>query len=255
MWFDSHCHLYDLGDDDALASAIARARTASVTEMLVPGIDAPTSLRAIEIATNHGVWAAAAIHPSETIGWTEAQLGPIEDLMSHPRVVAVGESGLDFFRDHAPRDLQGANFAAHIDMAKRHSKALIVHTRASATAALDMLENQGFPDRVIFHCWSGDELELRRALALGAFISFAGNVSFKNAEPLRDAARTVPEDRLMIETDSPYLTPVPHRGKPNEPGYVIHVGTAVAEARHVDESEIARVTSANARRAFALAEA
>jgi TatD DNase family protein len=252
VWFDSHCHLYDLGDGEVLSSAIARARAASVTEMVVPGVDAATSLRAIEIAIDHRVWAAVGIHPSETAAWDASKMIAIEELVTHPRVVAIGETGLDFYRDHAPRDLQQRNFAAHIELAKRHSRVLIIHTRASAGTALDMLEQHGMPDRVVFHCWSGDEVELERALALGAFVSFAGNVSFKSADALRDAARAVPDDRLMIETDSPYLTPVPHRGKQNEPAYVVHVGESVAGARHQSASDIASLTSANARSAFGL---
>jgi TatD DNase family protein len=252
VWFDSHCHLYDLGDDEALASAIDRARAASVTDMLVPAVDAATSLRAIEIAINHRVWAAVGIHPSETAGWEESRIHTVEEVVTHPRVAAIGETGLDFYRDHAPRELQQENFAAHIELAKRYSKTLIIHTRASATTALDMLEQYGMPDRVVFHCWSGDAIELQRAVGLGGFISFAGNVSFKSADALRDAARAVPGDRLMIETDSPYLTPVPHRGKSNEPAFVTYVGAAVADARGESASDIASSTSDNARRAFAL---
>jgi TatD DNase family protein len=252
VWFDSHCHLYDLGDDEAIAAAVGRARSVSVTEMLVPGVDAASSARAIEIAVDHQVWAAVGIHPSETSGWQESQTKAIVDLLEHPRVVAVGETGLDFYRDHAPQDLQRSNFAAHIELAKTHSKTLVIHTRDSAGTALEMLEQQGPPQKVIFHCWSGTESDLRRALSLGAFVSFAGNVSFKSAESLRDAARAVPVDSLLVETDSPYLAPVPHRGKGNEPAYLRDVGVAVADARSEPIEEIAAMTSSNARRAFGL---
>lgn len=176
----------------------------------------------------------------------------IEELLAHPRVVALGETGLDFYRDHAPRTLQRQNFAAHIELATKHSKALIIHTRESAGVALDTLEEHGMPERVVFHCWSGDLTELERALAIGAFVSFAGNVSFKSAGALRAAVPMVPTDRLMVETDSPYLTPVPHRGHPNEPSYVTLVGAAVAGARGETVQEVAAITAANARRAFGL---
>jgi TatD DNase family protein len=252
VWFDSHCHLYDLGDDDALAAAVGRARTASVTEMLVPGVDLESSQRAIEIAIDQRVWAGVGIHPSETSGWDPTQMEPIEALLEHPRVVGVGETGLDFFRDLGPRQLQLENFVAHISMARKHAKALIIHTRESAGAALDLLEEHGVPERVVFHCWSGSSSELQRALSIGASISFAGNVSFKNAEPLRDAARMVPAERLLVETDSPYLTPVPHRGRPNEPANVIHVGAAVASARSEPVEEVAATSFSNARQLFAL---
>jgi TatD DNase family protein len=255
VWFDSHCHLYELGDDLAVAGAVARARAGSVDEMLVPGVELDSSLRAIEIAIDQRVWAAVGIHPSETAEWKESSMAAIEQLVGHPRVVAIGETGLDFYRDHAPADLQRANFAAHIELAKTHSKALIIHTRESAGAALDMLEQHGAPERLVFHCWSGAEIELRRALELGAFVSFAGNISFKSAEPLRDAVQIVPPDRLMVETDSPYLTPVPHRGTPNEPAYVAFVGAAAARARREPIEQLAAATSGNARRLYGVAEA
>jgi TatD DNase family protein len=252
VWFDSHCHLYDLGDPQAVAGAVSRARAASVEDMLVPGVDLDSSLRAIEIAIDHRVWAGVGIHPSETADWKESSLAAIEELVDHPRVVAIGETGLDFYRDHAPRDLQRANFAAHIELAKRHSKALIIHTRESAGAALDMLEQHGVPERIVFHCWSGSDDELRRALDMGAFVSFAGNISFKSAQTLRDAVQVVPPDRMMVETDSPYLTPVPHRGKPNEPANVIFVGAAAAEARGERVEDVASATSANARHLYGI---
>lgn len=220
--------------------------------MLVPGVDLPSSLRAIELAIDQDLWAAVGIHPSEVVEPVERSMAGVEDLVGHPRVVAIGETGLDFYREHVAHHLQRSRFAAHIELAKAHSKALVIHTRASAEAALDMLEQQGAPERVVFHCWSGDDVALRRALELGAFISFAGNVTFKSADALRDAARSVPPDRLMIETDSPYLTPVPHRGERNEPAHVTHVGAAVAEARGDPVDVVAQLTADNARRAFAV---
>jgi TatD DNase family protein len=252
VWFDSHCHLYDLGDGEAVSGAVERARVASVEDMLVPGVDLASSLSAIEIAVNHRVWAAVGIHPSEAAQWEESWMLAIEELLAHPRVVALGETGLDFYRDHAPRELQRRNFAAHIELARKHSKALIIHTRESAGVAMDLLEEHGMRERVVFHCWSGDATELERALAMGAFVSFAGNVSFKSADALRSAVPIGPSDRLMVETDSPYLTPVPHRGHPNEPAYVTLVGAAVADARGETVEEVAATTAANARRAFGL---
>jgi TatD DNase family protein len=252
VWFDSHCHLYDLGDTGAITEAVVRARAASVSDMLVPGVDLASSLRAIEIAIDHGLWAAVGIHPSETAEWDVSMIEPIEALLEHPRVAGIGETGLDFYRDHAPRQLQQKNFAAHIELAKKHSKALIIHTRESAGVALDMLEQLGEPHRVVFHCWSGSETELARALVMGAFISFAGNISFKNAGSLRDAVRLVPRERLMVETDSPYLTPVPHRGHTNEPAYVALVGAAAAEARSESVEDVAATTTANTQLAFGL---
>jgi TatD DNase family protein len=162
-------------------------------------------------------------------------------------VRAVGETGLDFYRDWVEPDVQRRAFRDHIALAKRFDKALVIHTRDSIDGVLDELEAAGPPQRLVFHCWSGGDDALRRALALGSYVSFAGNVSFRSAEALRSAAAQVPPDRLLVETDSPYLAPVPHRGKPNEPALVTHVGEAVAAARGEEVETVARVTTANAR--------
>jgi TatD DNase family protein len=249
VWFDSHCHAYDC--DGGGEAALERARRAGVSGALVAGVDEDTSRRALALAGN-GVAAAAGIHPNSCAGWEEAWMAPIEELLADERVAATGETGLDFYRDAAPTERQRASFAAHIALARTHDVALVIHTRASVDAALEMLESLGPPPRLVFHCWSGDGAQMRRALALGAFVSFAGNVTFRSASVLREVAAQVPEDRLLVETDSPYLAPVPHRGEPNEPAHVALVGCAVAEARGVRAEDVARTTSANARRMLAL---
>ena len=177
----------------------------------------------------------------------------IAELAADERVVGIGESGLDFYRDHAAPAAQAKAFDAHIELALETSRPLIIHTRESIDVALTTLESRDDVPRVIFHCWSGDREDLRRALELGAYISFAGNVSYKSAQNLRDAAALVPGDRLLVETDSPYLAPVPHRGKSNEPAFVADVGAAVAEARSESVDEIAKTTTANARSVFGIA--
>lgn len=244
MWFDSHCHLFDC--DDPLGAA-ARARAAGVTGCLIAGTDAATSRRAAELAGDTGWWAAAGIHPTEMQGWRDERLDELGPLFARPRVVAVGETGIDLYRDRSFLDDQLAGFAAHVALAKELDRALVIHTRASADVVLDLLERAGPPERLVFHCWSGDAGQLARALALGAFVSFAGNVSYRGAEDLRALAREVPRDRLLVETDSPYLAPVPRRGRPNEPAFVVQVGEAIAEARGEDLATVAAVTSANAR--------
>ena len=215
--------------------------------MLAVGIDAASSRRAAELARQHGVIASAGVHPNSATEWTGEVASEIETLLARDEVRAVGESGLDFYRDWVEPDVQRRAFRDHIALAKRFDKALVIHTRESVEAALDELESSGAPPRLVFHCWSAGESALERALALGSYISFAGNVSFKSADDLRSAAALVPADRLLVETDSPYLAPVPYRGKPNEPGFVPFVGEAVAVARAEDVDELAATTTANAR--------
>lgn len=252
MWFDSHCHLQICAEDRPLDDILDSARTAGLKGMVTVGIDVASSRRVVDIADGEFVWAAVGIHPNSATELDERSLADIEELVADPRVVAVGESGLDFYRDHAPHDRQLESFSAHLRLAKCNDIALIIHTRASVGAALDFFEEQGPPDRFVFHCWSGDETELARALALGAYVSFAGNVTFKNAPDLRERAVEVPAERLLIETDAPYLAPVPNRGRPNEPAWVGLVGGVVAEVRGENATDLARTTEANARRLFAL---
>lgn len=221
--------------------------------MTTVGIDVASSRRAVAIANEHGLWATAGLHPNSAGDWTDDAGAAIEELLQHERVVGVGETGLDFYRDEAPRDRQEDAFRAHIELAKRHDKALVIHTRESTGAALDVLEDEGPPQRLVFHCWSGAAADLQRALGLGAYISFAGNVSFKNADELRERCRAVPEDRLLVETDSPFLSPEPLRGKPNEPARVVAVGEALARARSVTVEELATATTRAAAALYGLA--
>jgi TatD DNase family protein len=250
MWFDSHCHLFEC--DEGGTSVIERARAAGVREMLVAGTDLETSTRAIALGSNDGVYAAAGVHPNSCETWDDSMAAAVADLAADSSVVAVGETGLDFYRRGAPSERQRAAFGAHIDLACHLNKALVVHTRASVDEALDALEAAGPPERVVFHCWSGDRRQMERALTLGAYVSFAGNISFKRSEELRTLARLVPEDRLVVETDSPYLAPDPHRGKPNEPALLPLVGAVVAAARGASAPDVAEVTTANARRLFGI---
>jgi TatD DNase family protein len=218
----------------------------AVSRVLTVGIDIQSSKRCIDIATAHGLWASVGIHPNSASGWSARDAEAVGALVSAKRVAAVGETGLDLYRDAAPLEDQLMAFSAHIELAIVHDKALIVHTRDSVGRALEVLEDGPRPERLIFHCWSGTGEELTRALVVGAYISFAGNVSFKNAQNLRDIARQVPSNRLLIETDSPFLSPVPHRGKLNEPSRIPEVGAAIASARDEDPAEVAACTWANA---------
>ena len=252
MWVDSHCHLHVCEEQAAVGDLIERARAAGVDGIVTIGIDAASSERSRVIARTHDLWFSAGLHPNSATEWTTEVRGAIEGALADERCVAVGESGLDFYRDVAPRDEQEMVFRHHIEWAKTFDKALVIHTRASVDAALGVLEREGPPERLVFHCWSGTTADLERALTLGAYASFAGNVSFKNADDVRAAARLVPSDRLLVETDSPFLAPVPFRGKPNEPARAVEVGAAVARARDERVNDVAAATSGNARRLFGI---
>lgn len=252
MWIDSHCHLDRL--EDPAEQVLERAAGAGVEGVITIGTDLASSVRAIEFATRHRqVWATAGVHPHDAETFDAAAAAEVERLAAHDRVVAIGETGMDFFRDHAEPAVQQRAFAAQIEIAKRLRLPLVMHIREAFDAVIQVLEEVGPPETLIFHCFSGDDEQATRALQMGGFVSFAGNVSFKNAQMLRDAAKVVPVERVLVETDSPYLAPVPHRGKPNEPSYVPMVGAAVAEAMGRPVEDIARASAHNAVRAFGLA--
>lgn len=251
MWFDSHSHLHLCAENDDLDGVVGRARAAGVDDMVAIGIDVDSSRESADIASRYEIFFSAGVHPNSASEWDDGAAAAIEGLLAHERCVAVGESGLDFYRDYATPEDQDVAFRAHIELAKRFDKALVIHTRDSLEQTLDVLEEVGPPTNLVFHCWSGAP-GLDRALALDAYISFAGNVSFPSAQNLRDDAARVPQGRLLVETDAPFLSPVPQRGKPNEPARVALVGAAVAAARSTDEVALAASTSANARRLFGL---
>jgi TatD DNase family protein len=251
IWIDSHCHLDSLEGD--LDEALQRAASAGVGTMITIGTDLPSSREAVRIAAAHdGVYATVGIHPYDAEDFDEVAGAEIERLAGEPGVVAVGEVGLDFYRDHSSPEAQHRAFEAQIALAKRLGKPMVMHIRDAFPQVVAQLEEAGPPETLIFHCFSGGAAEAEVAVGMGGFVSFAGNVSYKTAEGLRDAARAVPLDRLLVETDSPYLSPVPHRGKPNEPRNVTDVGAALAAATGRPVEEIAEATTSNARRAFGL---
>jgi TatD DNase family protein len=249
QWIDNHCHL---PEGDAGTALVEQARAAGVTRMITVGTDADASRRAIEVARAHdGVWATAGVHPHDA---TEGVDG-IVALLADPEVVAVGECGLDYFYEHSPRDVQRAAFAAQIELAVEHDLALVIHTRDAWADTFDVLHAVGVPARTVFHCFTGGRDEARRGLDLGIHLSFSGIITFKNADDLRDAARLCPLDRLLVETDSPYLAPVPHRGQKNRPALVPLVGAAVAEVKGVGIDVVAESSSAAAVRLYQLPDA
>jgi TatD DNase family protein len=246
-WVDSHCHLQSLPDPGA---AIERARAAGVTGMVCVGTDLESSRQAIDLAARHPeVRATVGLHPHDasrlTTEWDE-----LEPLAAAENVVGVGETGFDFHYLHSSADEQEAAFRAQIGLAKRLDRALVIHSRDAWDATFRVLAEESPPPRTIFHCFTGGPGEARRALDLGAFVSFSGIVTFPNADGVRAAAAILPSDRILVETDAPYLAPVPHRGRENEPAFVPLVGAAVAVTRNASEAEVAQLTRANATRVF-----
>jgi TatD DNase family protein len=247
MWTDTHCHLEDDRMDLGTDATVRAALEAGVSTMVTIGCDADTSRAAIAVAARHPeVWATVGLHPHEAQHGTE-QLLPFVD---QPRVVAIGECGLDYYYEHSDRDSQRRAFAEQIQLAHQHDLTLVVHTRDAWEETLDILDGEGVPTNTVMHCFSGGPDDARRCLDRGMYLSFSGIVTFKNAADLRDAALVCPEDRLLVETDSPYLAPVPHRGRQNQPAFVAVVGTAIAKLRGVEPEHLAAATSHNARRAF-----
>jgi TatD DNase family protein len=245
MWTDSHCHVD--------GQAIGPARAAGVTRMVVVGTDASWSAVAIEVAAAFdGVWATVGLHPHDAIQGTAT----IEPLLAAraPQVVAVGECGLDYHYDHSPRPVQREAFAAQIGLAHEYDLGLVIHTREAWDDTWSVLRSEGVPARTVFHCFTGGLEEAGVALQLGAYLSFSGIVTFPTAGEVRTAAAECPMDRLLVETDAPFLTPVPHRGKPNSPALVPIVGAAVAAARGCPVEEVEQATWANAERLFRLSD-
>jgi TatD DNase family protein len=236
-----------MGDD--VEAVLAAARAAGVTRVVTIGTDASESEAAVTLAAAHAdVWATVGLHPHD------AKLGvdTILPFLDAPKVVAVGECGLDYHYDHSPRDVQRAAFAAQIQLAHERGLALSIHTREAWADTFDILEAEGVPERTVFHCFTGGEPEATRCLDLGAYLSFSGVVTFKSADDVREGARVCPLDRLVVETDSPFLTPVPLRGQPNTPATIPLVGTGVARTKGIDPEQVEAASWENTQRLYEL---
>ncbi|MBM3661087.1 MAG: TatD family deoxyribonuclease [Actinobacteria bacterium] len=248
MWVDSHCHPQldaTTGDPEAV---LDRARAAGVAAMVVVGTDLATSREAVALADAHGdVFATVGLHPHDA-GRLGDEWAALADLARHPRVVAVGEAGFDYHYMHSDPAAQEAAFRAQIRLAHALDTALVIHTREAWDDTFGVLTEETLPSRTVFHCFTGGVPEAERALALGGALSFSGIVSFKNAADVRAAAAICPADRLLVETDSPYLAPVPFRGKENEPAHVGAVGEALAAAVGREVAVVAAETAAAAAR-------
>lgn len=249
MLVDTHCHL-DMVED--LDGALERMRAAGITRAVTIGVDRASSEWAVRAARSHEqLWATVGLHPHDAKDRTDALMSFFEQLAStEERVVGVGEAGLDYHYDNSPREQQREVLAEQVEIAKRVGKTLVIHSREAWDDTFEILTAGDGPDRVVFHCFTGGIVEAKRALDADATLSFSGVVTFRNAEELREAARYTPLDRIVVETDAPFLTPMPHRGKANEPGYVSLVSEAIATVKGIPADEVARATTANAARLF-----
>ena len=254
-WVDAHCHLQlEIGEarfspDDADAQ-VERARAAGVEWMVCVGTGLETSRQALDLASRYpDVYATVGLHPHDA-SQLDVEWDALVPLASEARCVAIGEAGFDLHYEHSPHEEQELAFRRHIQLAKAVDRPLMIHSRNAWDETFRVLDSEGLPARTIFHCFTGGPDEARKALDRDCYLSFSGIVSFKTAADLRAAAAIAPADRVLVETDSPYLAPVPHRGKPNEPAFVPLVGAALADARGVDVAEIAETTRRNAARVF-----
>jgi TatD DNase family protein len=251
-WVDSHCHLGWEGAEDDPDTTVEQAREAGVEALVCVGTDLASSRRAVEFADRHPeVRATVGLHPHDASRLDEEW----EALAALAReradvVVGIGEGGFDFYYEHSDRAAQEAAFRAQVALARDLDRALVIHSRDAWDDTFRVLVDAGVPPRTVFHCFTGGPYEARRALDLGAYLSFSGIVSFKNADDVRAAAAIVPLDRMLVETDAPYLAPVPHRGRPNRPAWVVEVGAAVAAAVGRPVDEVAAATRRNTREVF-----
>ena len=252
---DAHCHL-DL-IETPVGEVLAAARAARVSRVVTVGVDVPSSRWSARCAAEcDGVYAAVAIHPNETAaaahspGGRESVLAELEDLARLPRVRAIGETGLDYYRDYSPPEVQRDWFRAHIALAKRSGKALMIHDRDAHEDVLRILAEEGPPETVVFHCFSGDATLAKRCAEAGYVMSFAGNLTFANAPALREAAAAAPAGLLLVETDAPFLTPVPYRGRPNSPAMVAHTVRCLADVKQIGVEELCALLAATAERVF-----
>ena len=245
---DSHCHLFLLDDDPA--TAIEAARAAGVDTLVCVGIDAETSRRSLELAESfRGVFATVGLHPNSASAMDARVGADLEQLLANPQVVGLGETGMDFFRMGAPRQDQERVFRLHIALGLESGTPLVVHVRDAWPAVLQVLDETS-AERVVMHCFSGDADVARECAARGYFISFAANITYPKNQHLRDAAAAVPLDRLLTETDSPFLSPQSLRGRDNAPSNVVAVVEALSNARGESFGTVRDATSANARAAF-----
>ena len=255
---DTHAHLEIVTntspEDEAIGKVLAEAKSVGIDQIVQVGYSAEQSEWSVRLAENWpGVLAAVALHPNEApvVADLESDLARIEELAQHPRVRAIGETGLDFFRtEEELRERQRYSFIRHIEIAKKTDKVLVIHDRDAHRAVLDTLNEVGAPDKTIFHCYSGDVEMAHECVEKGYYLSFAGTVTFKNAPHLREALKVVPIELLLVETDSPFLAPMPHRGALNTPAQIPNTLRLMAEVRGDDLADLANSVSVSAEKIF-----
>lgn len=253
MLVDTHCHLPAL-EHRPLNDILADAEKAGIKKIICIGasVGKQSASDAVALAERHSnVWASVGVHPHDAKSFTD--LDGLEDLARHPRVVAIGETGLDFFRDWAPRENQHRLFEASVELAKQVKKPIVIHSRSAGAECLETLKRLHAEEvGGVFHCYAEDAAFAERLRDIGFLVSFPGSLTFKNAHALRETAKAIPLDQIMVETDAPYMAPEPFRGKPSEPMHVYQIALVLAETKGVTLDEISRQTTANAERLFGL---
>jgi len=252
MLFDTHVHLNAEQYNEDLQEVIARAQQEGVSNMVVVGFDRPTIQRAMELADQYEfIYACVGWHPVDAIDMTEADLLWIEELAAHPKVVAIGEMGLDYHWDKSPKDIQKEVFRRQIRLAKKVKLPIVIHNREATADIVEILKEEAAEEvGGIMHCFSGSPEVAKECVNMNFYISLGGPVTFKNAKKPKEVAAEIPLEKLLIETDCPYLTPHPYRGQRNEPGYVKLVAEQIAEIKGISFDEVAQVTSQNAKKLF-----
>ncbi len=251
-FIDTHCHLEMKEFDPDRAEVIQRAREAGLEAMITIGSDLKGTLEAVRLAELHDfIYASVGIHPHEAKDFTDQTYSLLLDLVKKQKVVAIGETGLDYHYDHSPRDQQRTVFRRQLELAQETGLPIVIHSREADEDTLNIVRESG-NSHGVFHCFSGNTDMAEQVMALGFYISIAGPVTFKKASGLQEVARVIPDDYLLIETDAPYLTPEPFRGRRNEPAYILNTAQKIAELRGISIQDLSRITTLNAKRLFAI---
>lgn len=256
MYIDTHAHLFYPNFNGEVEQVIERANNAGVKYIIVPGTDLATSKKAIDLSEEfESVYAAVGVHPHDTKEWKDSFIETMEEFSKHPKVVAIGEIGLDYYYDFSPKEIQLKAFKAQLELAVKIDLPVIIHNRESNNDIMRIIrEFKGTNLRAQFHCFAGNADDAKELLSMGHYISFPGNITFKKADSLREILRTINIERLLLETDSPFMTPVPYRGQRNEPSNVLLVAEKIAEVHDISLEDVARNTNYNTYKLFGVGE-